>query len=177
MFTPHLKTASTKVQSTGLSLAQRSAALSRETAGKAPSASLARMLTVGPVASVTPNDSVVEVGKEVKIAIHDERLRPEKEGVFQLQYDPSVLDLKALTDAEVLARDPANLPPSALAEAIVAFRVKASAPHAPTGSRKITARFTAKAPGVSPIRVALVNPNGGPAAGAPPDGKAIVRVR
>ena len=135
------------------------------------------MLTVGPVASVTPNDAVVELGKEVKIAIHDERLRPEKEGVFQLQYDPNVLDLKALSDAEIVHIDPADLPPSALAEAIVAFRVKASAPHGSTGGRKVTARFTAKAPGVSPIRVALMNPNGELAGGAPPDGKGIVRVR
>jgi general secretion pathway protein D len=172
MFTPHSKTALTKVK-TG----QPPAALSRVPATKAPSASLARMLTVGPVASVTPNDAVVEVGKEIKIAIHDERLRPEKEAVFQLQYDANVLNLKALTDAEIMQMDAADSPPSDLAEAIVVFRVKGSAPHGSTGGRKVTARFSAKAPGVSPIRVALINANGEPAAGALPDGKGIVRVR
>jgi general secretion pathway protein D len=126
---------------------------------------------------VSPNDTVVEVGKEVKIAIHDERLRPEKEGVFQLQYDANVLDLKTLTDAELIQMGPANLPPSDLAEAIVVFRVKASAPHGSTGGRKVTARFMAKAPGVSPIRVALADSNGDVPPGAPPDGKGIVRVR
>lgn len=177
MFTPRPKTALTKVKGTTLSTTQPSAALSRGTAAKASSASLARMLTVGPVASVTPNDAVVEVGKEVKIAIHDERLRPEKDGMFQLQYDANVLSLKALTDAEVIKLDPADLPPSDLAEAIVVFRVKASAPHGSTGGRKVTARFAAKAPGVSPIRVALIDPTGEPEAGAASDGKGIVRVR
>ena len=52
-----------------------------------------------------------------------------------------------------------------------------SAPRAATGGRKVTAKFMAKAPGVSPIRVALMNANGEGADGAPPDGKGIVRVR
>jgi general secretion pathway protein D len=174
MFTPQSKAISTKMK--GASLAQPSAQVQRAGAGKAPSASLAKMLTVGPVASVSPNDSVVEVGKEFKIAIHDERLRPDKAGLFHLQYDPNVLDLKALLDAEIIQMDPADAPTSALAEAIVAFRVGPSAPRAATGGRKVTARFMAKAPGVSPIRVALMNENG-EGAGAPLDGKGIVRVR
>ena len=135
------------------------------------------MLTVGPAASVSPNDSVVEVGKVFKIAIQDERLRPDKAALFHLQYDPNVLDLKDLIDAEIIQMDPAELPASSLAEAIVAFRVGPSAPRAATGGRKVTAKFMAKAPGVSPIRVALMNANGEGAAGAPPDGKGIVRVR
>ena len=176
MFTPHPKTAATKVTGANVSSAQPSATVQRGVAGKASSASLARMLTVGPVASVTPNDSIVEVGKEIKIAIHDERLRPDKDAVFHLQYDPNVLDLKALADAEVIQSDPGD-PSSTLAEAIVVFRVGTAAPHGSTGARKVTARFRAKAPGVSPIRVALMSPNGDVAAGAPPDGKGIVRVR
>jgi general secretion pathway protein D len=135
------------------------------------------MATVAPVASIAPNDTVVALGKEFKLAIQDERLRTDNGGVFHLQYDPNVLDLKALTDAEIIQMDPADLPPSALAEAIVAFRVRPSAPHAATGGRKVTARFMAKAPGVSPIRVALMSSDGELAAGAPPDGKGIVRVR
>jgi general secretion pathway protein D len=175
MFTPHPKTALTNVNGTNLSSAQLSAQAKRGVAGKTPSASLARMLTVGPAASVSPNDSVVEVGKVFKIAIQDERLRPEKAALFQLQYDPNVLDLKDLIDAEIIQMDPAELPASSLAEAIVAFRVGPSAPRAATGGRKVTAKFMAKAPGVSPIRVALMNANGEGADG--PDGKGIVRVR
>src|SRR4029079_621403 len=120
MFTPRPKTAVTKVTGANASSAQPSATVQRGVAGKASSASLARMLTVGPVASVTPNDSVVEVGKEIKIAIHDERLRPDKEGIFQLQYDSSVLDFRALTDADVIHMDPGDSAASAVAEAFVA---------------------------------------------------------
>jgi general secretion pathway protein D len=176
MFTPRPKTTLTKVKGASPSSAQPAAALSRGTAVMVPYESLAMMFSVGPVASVRPSDSVVEVGKEVKIAIRDERLRPEKEDVFQLQYDSNVLDLKTLTDAEVIQMDPSDQSPSALAEAIVIFRVKASAPHGSTGGRKVTARFAAKAPGVSPIRVALVSSNG-ELAGDATDGKGIVRVR
>jgi general secretion pathway protein D len=177
MFTPHPKTALTNVNGTNVSSAQMSAQAPRGVAGKASSASLARLLTVGPAASVSPNDSVVEVGKVFKIAIQDERLRPDKAALFHLQYDPNVLDLKDLIDAEIIQMDPAELPASSLAEAIVAFRVGPSAPRAATGGRKVTAKFMAKAPGVSPIRVALMNANGEGADGAPPDGKGIVRVR
>ena len=149
----------------------------RGLAAKVPSGALTKMLTVGPVASIKPNETIVEVGKEFKIAIQDDRLRPEKGGLFHLQYDPNVLDLKKLIDAEQIQLDPAELPPSAVAEAVVAFRVGASAPRASTGGRTVTARFRAKAPGVSPIRVALVNANGEPTADASPEGRGIVRVR
>jgi general secretion pathway protein D len=166
-----------KAASTHGPSAQSSPTSQRNIAGKVASASLTKMLTVGPVASIKPNDSIVEVGKEFKIAIQDERLRPDRGGLFHLRYDPNVLDLKALVDAEMIQVDPGDLPSSGVAEATVAFRVGDSAPHAPTGGRTVTARFTAKAPGVSPIRVALMNANGEIAAGAPPDGKGIVRVR
>src|SRR5688500_13600306 len=159
------------------SSAQSSPTSQRNIAGKVPSASLTKVRTAGPVASIKANDSIVEVGKEFKIAIQDERLRPDRGGLFHLRYDPNVLDLKALVDAEMIQVDPGYLPSSGVAEATVAFRVGDSAPHAPTGGRTVTARFTAKAPGVSPIRVALMNANGEIAAGAPPDGKGIVRVR
>ena len=149
----------------------------RGLAAKVPSGALTKMVTVGPVASIKPNETIVEVGKEFKIAIQDDRLRPEKGGLFHLQYDPNVLDLKNLIDAEQIQLDPAELPPSDVAEAVVAFRVGASAPRASTGGRTVTARFRAKAPGVSPIRVALVNANGDQTADASPEGRGIVRVR
>jgi general secretion pathway protein D len=149
----------------------------RGLAAKVPSGALTKMLTVGPIASIKPNETIVEVGKEFKIAIQDDRLQPEKGGLFHLQYDPNVLDLKKLIDAEQIQLDPAELPPSAVAEAVVAFRVGASAPRASTGGRTVTARFRAKAPGVSPIRVALVHANGEPAGDASPEGRGIVRVR
>jgi general secretion pathway protein D len=178
MFTSqHPKAASARLSGTQLSSVQSPPTSQRNIAGKVSSASLTKMLTVGPVASIKPNDSVVEVGKEFRITIQDERLRPDRGGLFHLRYDPNVLDLKSLVDAEMIQVDPGEVPSSGVAEAIVAFRVGDSAPHAPTGGRTVTARFTAKAPGVSPIRVALMNANGEMVAGAPPDGKGIVRVR
>jgi general secretion pathway protein D len=104
-------------------------------------------------------------------------LRPDKNGIFHLQYDPHVLDLRALIDAELIQLDQGELPPSTVAEAVVAFRVGSSAPRAPSGGRMVTARFMAKAPGVSPIRGALMDGNGESAAGTALDGKGIVRVR
>ena len=147
MFTPHPKTSLTSVNGINGSSTRFSAQAQRGVAGKTPSASLARMLTVGPAASVSPNDSVVEVGKVFKIAIQDERLRPDKAALFHLQYDPNVLDLKDLIDAEIIQMDPAELPASSLAEAIVAFRVGPSAPRAATGGRKVTAKFYGQSTG------------------------------
>jgi len=180
MFTPHNQNktaAAAKMKGANTSLAQSSIASKGRTVATAPSASLTKMLTVGPAASVKPNESIVAVGKEFQLAIQDERLRPNKNGIFHLQYDPNVLDLKALIDAELIQLDQTELPPSALAEAVVAFRVGSSAPRAATGGRTVTAKFMAKAPGVSPIRVALMDGNGESVSGAPPDGKGIVRVR
>jgi general secretion pathway protein D len=179
MFTPHNsnRTAVAALKGGDASLAHASVASKGKTVGKTPSASLAKMLTVGPVASVKPDESIVALGKEFKLAIQDERLRPDKNGIFHLQYDPNVLDLKGLIDAEVIQLDQGDLPPSAVAEAIVAFRVGSSAPRAASGGRMVTARFMAKAPGVSPIRVALMDGNGESTAGTALDGKGIVRVR
>jgi general secretion pathway protein D len=176
MFTPHLKTLG-KVHGRSGTSAQSLAQAQRGAGGKTLSASLTGRLTVGPAASVSPSDVVVEVGKAFKIAIQDERLRPDKTALFHLQYDPHVLDLKGLVDAEVIQMDPAELSAPSLAEAVVAFRVGASAPRAASGGRKVTAKFIAKAPGVSPIRVALMNADGEVPTESLPDGKGIVRVR
>jgi len=172
----HKTAAATKLKDSA-ALAQTSMALKGKIAAAAPAASLKKMLTVGSAASVKPSESIVPVGKEFKLSIQDERLKPDKSGIFHLQYDPNVLDLKALVDAELIQLDQAEIPPSDVAEAVVAFRVGPSAPRATTGGRTVTARFMAKAPGVSPIRVALMAGNGESQEGAPSDGKGIVRVR
>jgi general secretion pathway protein D len=172
---PH-KTKSDKLKGT-LSSAGPLPMSQRGVAAKVPSGSLAKMLTAGPVASIKPSESIVAVGKELKIAIQDDRLRPDKDSLFHLQYDSNVLHLKALIDAEQIQHDQPEPSSSAVAEAIVSFRVAASAPRASTGGRTVTARFIAKAPGVSPIRVALMNASGDMVADAPPAGKGVVRVR
>ena len=177
MFTPHGKTlANADVKGSNLSLAQPSGTSKGGTVGKGPSDSLTRMLSPGPAVSIKPDQSVIQMGKDFKLAINDERLRPDKEGVFYLQYDPNILELKSLADGELIQLDQPETQSSS-GQAVVAFRVASSAPRAPSGGRTVTATFIAKAPGVSPIRVALMDRNGEPSAEPSGDGKGIVRVR
>ncbi len=176
MFTPHSKaTANGKGTKTGL--AQPAGVESGGSITKGRSAALAKMLSSGPAASIKPEESVVEVGREFRLAINDERLRPDKDGMFRLQYDPHVLDLKAMIDGELIQLDQPDIQPSTSGEAVVAFRVASSAPRAAGGGRTVTARFLAKAPGVSPVRVVLTDKNGESTAGPSRDAKGIVRVR
>jgi hypothetical protein len=56
---------------------------------------------------------------------------------------------------------------------MIAFRIDASAPRAAGGGRTVTVRFLARAPGVSPVNVALRDADDEPAF----EGKGIVRVR
>jgi len=147
-------------------------------AGKAAAASLTSKASVGAVASIKPDESVIQMGKEFKLAIIDERLRPTAEGVFQLQYDPQVLEFRRLLNGEIIQSDGAgeqafsNLETQ---EGTVAFKVAPSARQA--GGRTVTVTFYAKAPGVSPMRVALVDPTAGSSTVVSQEGKGIVRVR
>src|SRR5262245_22462052 len=150
--------------------------IARVTPGKASFSSVARMASAGPVASIKPENAIVPVGKEVKLAIFDERLRPTADGVFQLNYDPKVLKFKTLTYGEVIrpSRAPNDL--SQGREGTVAFRVAASAPRVAGGGRTVTATFLAKSPGVSPVNVGLKDGADEPDA-SHIDGRGVVRVR
>jgi len=157
--------------------------LSGETAkggmtGKAPAASLAPLASVGTVASIRPDESVIQMGKEFKLAINDERLRPTAEGVFQLQYDPQVLEFRMLLNGEVIKSDSTDEQASRGQEiqaGTIAFKVAPSARQA--GGRTVTVTFYAKAPGVSPVRVALVDSGKESSTVSSQEGKGIVRVR
>ena len=149
----------------------------RKEVAKGVSATLTKMLSSGPAASIKPHESIVPVGKEFKLDINDERLQPDKDGVFYLRYDPNVLELKALADAELIQPDQSVVTDSPLTETVVAFRVASSAPRASNGARTVTAKFVAKGPGVSPVRVALLDRNGEAFGEEAADGKGIVRVR
>ncbi|HEY6261306.1 MAG TPA: hypothetical protein VIW47_06925, partial [Nitrospiraceae bacterium] len=118
------------------------------------------------------------VGKEFKLAIIDERIRPTAEGVFQLQYDPQVLEFRRLMNGEIIQSDGTGEQASSSQETqvgAVAFKVAPSARQA--GGRTVTVTFYAKAPGVSPMRVALVGPAEGSSIAPSQEGKGIVRVR
>ena len=148
-------------------------------AGKTATASLTSKASVGSVASIKPDESVIQTGKEFKLAITDERLRPTAEGVFQLQYDPQVLEFRTLLNGEVVQSDGAGEQASSSPEmpgGTVAFKVMPSARQ--TVGRAVTiVTFYAKAPGVSPLRVALVGSSGESSTVASQEGKGIVRVR
>jgi general secretion pathway protein D len=147
-------------------------------AGKPAAASLTSLTSVGAVASIRPDESVIQMGKEFKLAINDERLRPTADGVFQLQYDPQVLEFRTLLNGEIIQSDgtgdQAAISPETQA-GTVAFKVALSARQ--TGGRTVTVTFYAKAPGVSPVRVALVNSAKESSTGSTQEGKGIVRVR
>ena len=143
-------------------------------AGKA--ASLTPSASVGSVASIRPDESVIQVGKEFKLAINDERLRPTADSVFQLQYDSQVLELRKLLNGEVIQSDETGKPTSGSSEpqlGMVAFKVAPS----PIGGRTVTVTFYAKAPGVSPLRVGVVESTAGSSMVPLQEGKGLVRVR
>ena len=147
-------------------------------AGKAAAASLTPLTSGGAVASIRPDESVIQMGKEFKLAINDERLRPTADGVFQLQYDPQVLELRTLLNGEVIQSSGIGEQASGSPETqagTVAFKVSPSARQA--GGRTVTVTFYAKAPGVSPVRVALVDSAAGSSTAPSQEGKGIVRVR
>ena len=147
-------------------------------AGKAAAAALTSMASVGAVASIRPDESVIQMGKEFKLAINDERLRPTADGVFQLHYDPQVLELRTILNGEVIQSDGTGEQASRNSETpagTVAFKVAPSARQA--GVRTVTVTFYAKAPGVSPVRVALVDSAAESTTASSQEGKGIVRVR
>ncbi|MCI0428777.1 MAG: hypothetical protein L0Z46_12235 [Nitrospiraceae bacterium] len=149
-----------------------------ELAGKTAVASLTPLAAVGAVASIRPNESVIQMGKEFKLVINDERLRPTAEGLFQLQYDPQVLEFRTLLNGEVMRSDGTGEQASSSPEkqaGTVAFKVAPSARQA--GGRTVTVTFYAKAPGVSPVRVALVDSAAESSTASSQEGKGIVRVR
>ncbi len=146
--------------------------------GKPPAASLTPLASVGAVASIRPDESVIQLGKEFKLAINDERLRPTAEGIFQLQYDPQVLEFRKILNGEVIPPDGlSEQAPSSLdtRAGTVAFKVAPSARQ--IGGRTVTVTFYAKAPGVSPVRVVLVDSSAESSTTSLQEGKGIVRVR
>lgn len=147
-------------------------------AGKAAVASLTPLASGGAVASIRPDESVIQMGKEFKLAINDERLRPTTEGIFHLQYDPKVLEFRSLLNGEVIHSDGTSEQASSSPETqtgTVAFKVAQSVRQ--TGGRTVTVTFYAKAPGVSPVRVALMDSTAESSTASSQEGKGIVRVR
>lgn len=179
LFSPQGKKISTMGgRSPGASFSSPGGGAKDGAAGKAAIASLTPLVSGGAVASIRPDESVIQLGKEFKLAINDERLRPTADGVFQLQYDPQVLEFRAIVNGEVVPVVDSGEQPSSspgMQAGMVAYRIAPSARQA--GGRTVTVTFYAKAPGVSPLRVALVGSAADSAIASSQEGTGIVRVR
>ncbi|BCA54077.1 putative General secretion pathway protein D [Nitrospira sp. KM1] len=173
LFTPQGKSGSGVKALSDISQAGKISKASR--AAKPPLASLTRMTSAGPYVSIKPDQTVVAVGREFKLALHDERLRSSPEGLFRLQYDPKVMALKSLVHGEIVPSDEARQQDDESGR--ISFKVESSAPRATGGGRIVTATFIARSPGVSPVSVGLQDTNDGNSADPDMEGKGIVRVR
>jgi general secretion pathway protein D len=132
--------------------------------------SLAQSAVPGPVLAIQPDETTVQSGKELKLAIIDARLRATDEQLFKLEYDPKILEFKRLSEADVIAVGSRD----GEAEGAVTFRLARPSQRAP---RSIGAIFAAKAPGVSPVRVVVTGPEGESTLSASDIGNGVVRVR
>jgi len=142
---------------------------------KAAAASLMKAAVSGPILSIQPGDTAVQVGKEIKLSIMDGRLKASTDGIFQLEYDPQVLRFKRLGDAELLdAADSGNKGGSENTGKVT-FRLSNVDSRAP---RSVTVTFAAAAVGVSPVRVELAAADqDGVAPQTSEVGTGVVRVR
>ena len=116
---------------------------------------LAQLATPGPVLAIRPDESATQLGSEVKLSVIDGRIRASEQNVFRLEYDPNILEFQRLGDAEVLDSllKGATSPDDSMTGTIT-FRLTRPDQRAP---RTVSVVFSAKAPGVSPIRIELVN--------------------
>lgn len=157
---------------TGLSASSSSGVRSKSEIAAA--SSLMKAAVAGPVLLIQPGDAATQVGKEIRLAIIDERLRASADGVFHLEYDPSVLHFKQLADAEIIDSPMVGGEGGRDESGTVAFRLARPDSRAP---RSVTVTFTAAAVGVSPVRVEVASSNRDGAAQDAEVGTGVVRVR
>jgi general secretion pathway protein D len=133
-----------------------------------PARSLSQLASPDPLLAIQPDESAVQSGKEVKLAIVDGRLRASDQNVFKLEYDPKILQFKRFNEAEIVSGD------SGAATGTIVFRLAHPAQRAP---RSVTVTFVAKVPGVSPVRVELADSGGEGRTPSSEVGSGVVRVR
>ena len=74
-------------------------------AGKPAAASLTPLASAGSVPSIRPGESVVKVGKELSLAISDERIRSTPEGMFRFIMIHRCWNLERSLNGEVIQSD------------------------------------------------------------------------
>ncbi|THJ19652.1 MAG: hypothetical protein CAF44_014730 [Nitrospira sp. CG24D] len=146
----------------------------RSKSDKASAASLMKAAVSGPILSIQPGDTAVQVGKEIKLSIMDGRLQASADGVFQLEYDPLVLHFKRIGEAELLDSAASGNEGGGEETGKLAFRLSKADSRAP---RSVTVIFAAAAVGVSPVRVELAAVDRDGVAQASEVGTGVVRVR
>ncbi|MBL8074349.1 MAG: hypothetical protein JNL29_08255 [Nitrospira sp.] len=136
--------------------------------------SLAQLAIPGHQLAVKPEDSIVQFGKEVTLSIVDGQLSPTDESVFRLEYDPSILELKRLDDAELARNGEVARDGSESKAGTIVFHLARSGGQA---LRTVGVTFFAKAPGVSPVRVEVLNSGNPVEASHGAVGAGVIRVR
>jgi general secretion pathway protein D len=134
----------------------------------------AQLATSGPQVVIKPEDSIVQFGKEVTLSIVDGHVRPSDESAFRLEYDPNVLEFKRLDDAELTKNSEIVRDSSEREAGTIMFRLARPAGRA---KRTVGVTFLAKAPGVSPVRVELLDSSSSAQASLGIVGAGVVRVR
>lgn len=136
--------------------------------------SLAQQATPGPQLVIKPEDSVVQSGKEIRLSVVDGRVSASGEHSFKLDYDPEILQFNRLDNAELTNLGETTTVDSVGQARAITFHFTRSAQRSP---RTMNVIFVAKAPGVSPIRVELMDASGAAQVSPEVVGRGVVRVR
>ncbi|MBS0156478.1 MAG: hypothetical protein JSS38_17985 [Nitrospira sp.] len=152
----------------------RDTAMEKRTGQQNGGRSLAQLATPDPQLAIKPEDSIVQFGKEVTLSIVDGQLRSSGESAFRMEYDPSILQFKRLDDAELTGNGEVSRDSSESEPGTILFHLARPAGRAP---RTVGVTFLAKAPGVSPVRVELLDSGSAVEASHGVVGAGVVRVR
>lgn len=134
--------------------------------------SLTELATPGPLLKIKPDETVIQAGKEVTMAIVDGRLRASDANTFKLEYDPEILEFRGLGDAQLLRLGATT---DGTGAGTIVFQLAHPDQRPP---RTLSLTFVAKAPGVSPVRVGLSDSDSaGDEVSSKVTGSGVVRVR
>ena len=121
--------------------------------------------------AIQPEETAIQSGKEIKLAIVDARIKSGDQNLFRLEYDPKILQFQRLADAQIVHAESQR---QGKPDGAIDFRLNRPAQRAP---RSVTVTFVGKVPGVSPVRVELMSPDGDSQSSSSDVGQGVVRVR
>lgn len=139
-----------------------------------PSRSLSQLAVPDPLLAIQPDESAIQSGTEIKLAIVDARIRASGQNVFNLEYDPKILQFKRLGETGIVSTSEASSADNGDPAGKIAFRLARPSQRAP---RSVSVTFVAKAPGVSPVRVELAGSGSEDQPSSKEIGSGVVRVR